>query len=69
MTFLLAPVGGLGREESYSVARCEELWTALGEGRGSAYADRHPDDTLNPAKMTHPETTCWELRRCPWMSW
>jgi LCP family protein required for cell wall assembly len=51
VTFLSAPVAGLGREGEQSVvylddARAGELWTALQSGDTTAYADAHPDDLL-----------------------
>lgn len=51
ITFLRAPVEGLGREGEQSVvyldsATSEELWIALRDGRAADYSRRHPDDTL-----------------------
>lgn len=53
VTFLLAPVAGLGQEGDQSVVYLDrgissELWTAVGGGRASEYAATHPRDTLGP---------------------
>ena len=51
VTFLNAPVAGLGREGAQSVvylddSRSTDLWTALRAGRVDGYADRYPADAL-----------------------
>lgn len=54
ITYLRAPVAGFGTENGASVVHLDgergaELWTAVRDGRAAAYADRHPQDTLEPA--------------------
>lgn len=51
VTFLLAPVSGLGREGDQSVVYLDrgtstELWGAVRDGRTSRYADLHPESVL-----------------------
>lgn len=51
VTFVRAPVAGLGREGDQSVVYLDqgiagELWRAVGDGRTSTYADAHPSDVL-----------------------
>ena len=51
VTFLNAPVAGLGREGAQSVvyldgSRSTDLWAALRAGRVDGYADRYPADAL-----------------------
>lgn len=51
VTFVRAPVGGLGREGAQSVVHLDrttsdELWRAVRDGRTEAYADAHPVDVL-----------------------
>jgi len=53
VTFLLAPVTGLGQEGDQSVVYLDretagELWGAIRDGRGADYATAHPDDALGP---------------------
>ena len=54
VTFVRAPVAGLGREGEQSVVRldaeaAQALWLAVRDGRAGAYADAHPDDALGTA--------------------
>lgn len=51
VTFLTAPVRGLGRQGAQSVvylddARCAQVWEALRDGTASRYAATHPADRL-----------------------
>ena len=51
VTFLNAPVAGLGREGAQSVvylddSRSTDLWAALRAGTVDAYADHYPADAL-----------------------
>ena len=53
VTFLLAPVTGVGDEGDQSVVYLDrvaaaDLWNAVREGRGADYAVAHPEDALGP---------------------
>lgn len=54
VSFVTAPVRGIGREGGQSVVyldrgRGAELWAAVRNGSVATYADLHPADTLDPA--------------------
>ena len=46
ITFLNAPVAGLGRDLYLDGSRSTDLWAALRAGRADGYADRYPADAL-----------------------